>query len=91
MIGACNSLLHNNILYSSAVAFCGMVGYSAYAPTKFALRGLADCLRNELVGSGVKVSIFYPSNMDTPGFAVENKTKPAETSVCMIELQLYKT
>ena len=33
---------------SSAVAFGGMVGYSPYAPSKFALRGLADCLRNEL-------------------------------------------
>eukprot|EP00047_Mylnosiga_fluctuans_P008485 m.7514 g.7514 ORF g.7514 m.7514 type:complete len:165 (-) comp2198_c0_seq1:51-545(-) len=67
------------ILVSSAVALCSMVGYSSYAPTKFALRGLADSLRNELVASNIKVTIFYPSNMDTPGFAEENKTKPAET------------
>jgi NAD(P)-dependent dehydrogenase (short-subunit alcohol dehydrogenase family) len=29
----------------------GMVGYSQYAPSKYALRGLADCLRNELLVS----------------------------------------
>lgn len=67
------------VLVSSAVALCGMVGYTPYAPSKFALRGLADSLRNELAGSGVRVTIFYPSNMDTPGFATENKTKPKET------------
>jgi 3-dehydrosphinganine reductase len=58
-----------------------MVGYSSYAPTKFALRGLADSLRNELCGTGVGVSIFYPSNMATPGFEQENRTKPRETAV----------
>lgn len=26
----------------------GFAGYSTYAPTKFALRGLADTLRNEV-------------------------------------------
>jgi 3-dehydrosphinganine reductase len=28
---------------------------------------------------GIKVSIFYPANMKTPGFDEENKTKPEET------------
>jgi NAD(P)-dependent dehydrogenase (short-subunit alcohol dehydrogenase family) len=28
----------------------GMVGYSAYCPSKFAVRGLAECLRNEVSG-----------------------------------------
>jgi hypothetical protein len=27
----------------------------------------------------VTITMFYPSNMDTPAFAVENLTKPAET------------
>jgi hypothetical protein len=30
----------------------GFVGYSTYAPTKYALRGLADTLRNEARRSG---------------------------------------
>eukprot|EP00048_Salpingoeca_helianthica_P017522 m.237678 g.237678 ORF g.237678 m.237678 type:complete len:319 (+) comp21272_c0_seq1:50-1006(+) len=68
------------VLVSSAVALCSMSGYSAYAPTKFALRGLADALRNELAANRVAVTIFYPSNINTPGFEAENKTKPAETT-----------
>ena len=37
------------VLVSSAVIFSGMVGYASYAPSKQALRGLCDCLRNELL------------------------------------------
>lgn len=30
------------------VLSAGFAGYTSYAPTKWALRGLADCLRNEV-------------------------------------------
>lgn len=68
------------ILVSSAVCFAPMVGYSTYAPSKFALRGLGECLRNELQRYNIQVTMFYPSNMDTPAFAQENLTKPVETT-----------
>ena len=42
-------------------------GYSSYAPTKWALRGLADCLHNELQGTGVAVSVSYPPDMGGGG------------------------
>jgi NAD(P)-dependent dehydrogenase (short-subunit alcohol dehydrogenase family) len=35
-------------------------GYSSYAASKWALRGMADCLRNELLGTGVEISVAYP-------------------------------
>ena len=35
----------------------GFMGYSSYAPTKWALRGLADTLRNELIGFGIAVQV----------------------------------
>lgn len=35
-------------------------GYSSYAPSKWAVRGLADCLHNELQGTGVHISVAYP-------------------------------
>lgn len=38
------------VIIASALALLGMSGYSAYAPSKFALRGFADCMRNELQG-----------------------------------------
>lgn len=40
------------VIVASMSGFVGMAGFSTYAPTKFALRGLADCLRNE-VGLGI--------------------------------------
>uniref|UniRef100_A0A7S0IX00 Ketoreductase domain-containing protein n=1 Tax=Calcidiscus leptoporus TaxID=127549 RepID=A0A7S0IX00_9EUKA len=43
------------IIVASACAVVSFLGYSSYAPTKFALRGLADALRNELIGFGVSV------------------------------------
>ena len=35
-------------LVASTMALMGFVGYSSYAPSKWAVRGLGDCLRNEV-------------------------------------------
>ena len=67
------------IFVASAAAVVSFLGYSSYAPTKYALRGFADSLRNELRGFGVRISIAYPPDTDTPGFKKENETKPKET------------
>jgi len=73
---------HGHIsLVSSMAGYFGVIGYSAYAPAKFALVGLAEVLRHELKPAGIDVSILFPPDMDTPGFANENKTKPAETLI----------
>eukprot|EP00743_Colponemidia_sp_Colp-15_P006429 GILK01006919.1.p1 GENE.GILK01006919.1~~GILK01006919.1.p1 ORF type:complete len:327 (-),score=45.05 GILK01006919.1:24-1004(-) len=66
-------------IVTSACAMAAFSGYTQYCATKFALRGFSDCLRNEMRAHGVDVSIFFPSNMDTPGFAEENKQKPEDT------------
>lgn len=65
-------------LVASPCSIIGFLGYSSYAPSKFALRGLGDCLRNELVGFNINIHIAYPPDTDTPGFEEENKTKPQE-------------
>eukprot|EP00002_Diphylleia_rotans_P040134 TRINITY_DN945_c0_g1_i1.p1 TRINITY_DN945_c0_g1~~TRINITY_DN945_c0_g1_i1.p1 ORF type:complete len:343 (-),score=83.18 TRINITY_DN945_c0_g1_i1:80-1108(-) len=67
------------VFVSSAASMAGFIGYSAYTPTKFALRGLADCLRNELRLYGIQVRIFFPSAMKTPGYEREEQIKPEET------------
>lgn len=46
--------------HSSAASPLLLPGYSSYAPSKWAVRGLADCLHNELQGTGVHVSVAYP-------------------------------
>lgn len=67
------------VIVSSGAALVGLFGYTAYSPTKFALRGLAESLRAELKSTGVRVAIVYPPDTDTPQLAEENLTKPAET------------
>lgn len=64
------------VFFSSTAGLMGISGYSTYCPTKFALRGLADTLRNELCPHNIDVSVVYPPDTDTPGFAQENLTKP---------------
>jgi 3-dehydrosphinganine reductase len=65
---------------SSAAGFLAPFGYSAYSPAKYAVRGFSDVLRLELKPLGLRVSVAFPPDMDTPGMANENKTKPFETS-----------
>jgi 3-dehydrosphinganine reductase len=67
-------------LVSSTAGIIGVYGYSAYAPTKFALRGLGETLRSELKPHGIAVTVAYPPDTDTPGFALENQRKPAATA-----------
>jgi 3-dehydrosphinganine reductase len=66
-------------LISSGAGLLGIYGYSVYAPTKFALRGLADTLRSELRREGIGVSIAYPPDTDTPMLHEEIKEAPPET------------
>jgi len=67
------------VLISSGAGLMGIYGYTSYSPSKFALRGLAECLRGELRQHGVGVSIVYPPDTDTPQLEEENRTKPLET------------
>ena len=67
------------VIVSSGAGLVGLFGYTAYSPTKFALRGLAESLRAELKSTGVRVAIVYPPDTDTPQLVEENRTKPAET------------
>lgn len=67
------------VVVCSGVGLIGLYGYSAYSPTKFALRGLAESLRGELKPLGISISVVYPPDTDTPQLAQENLTKPVET------------
>jgi 3-dehydrosphinganine reductase len=78
------------VLISSGAGLHGFFGYTAYAPSKFALRGLAEALRAELADTGVRVSIVYPPDTDTPQLAAENRTKPVETKAVTAGGGLWK-
>ena len=64
---------------SSTLGLMGLVGYSAYAGSKYAITGFYDCLRQDLLKDGVQVSVMFPADVDTPQLAEENKIKPPET------------
>jgi 3-dehydrosphinganine reductase len=68
------------VLVSSTAGLVGVFGYSAYAPAKFAVRGLAETLRPELAPHGIVVACAYPPDTRTPGVDRENELKPAETA-----------
>ena len=64
---------------SSTAGYLSFYGYSQYSPSKYALRALADCLRQELSEFGIKVHCYFVSTIDTPGYQKECETKPAIT------------
>eukprot|EP00823_Brevimastigomonas_motovehiculus_P009658 TRINITY_DN9377_c0_g1_i1.p1 TRINITY_DN9377_c0_g1~~TRINITY_DN9377_c0_g1_i1.p1 ORF type:complete len:360 (-),score=68.04 TRINITY_DN9377_c0_g1_i1:135-1214(-) len=66
------------LFVGSMAGSCGLVGYSAYAPSKAALHGLAEVLSMELRARNILVSLVMPPDTKTPGFEVENQTKPIE-------------
>jgi short-subunit dehydrogenase len=64
---------------ASLAGLIGVFGYADYAAAKFAVVGLSEVLRSELASHGIAVSVLCPPDTDTPGFARENTSKPAET------------
>jgi 3-dehydrosphinganine reductase len=65
---------------SSAAGLVGVFGFGAYAPSKYAVRGLMDVLRAEVEAKGVYVGCAFPPDTLTPGFETENLIKPPETA-----------
>lgn len=64
---------------SSMAGFLGVFGYCDYAASKFAIVGFSETLKSELRRYNISVHVLCPPDTDTPGFATENLTKPAET------------
>jgi len=58
------------VIVSSIVGKRGVPYMGAYAATKFAQVGLAECLRAELAGTRIHVSVVYPVSTDTEFFDV---------------------
>lgn len=66
------------VFIGSMAGLVGVHGYSAYSPSKFAVRGLAEVISMELKPYNIQVSICNPPDVDTPMYELENKTKPEE-------------
>ena len=68
------------VLVSSGAGLFGIYGYAAYAPSKFAVRGLAEVLRVELAEHGIAVTLACPPDTDTPQLAAERAARPEATA-----------
>ena len=75
-ISSINDDIIDIICVGSCLGIIGSIGYTSYCPTKFALKGLLDSLKHELLNTKLNLHYYGPSNMLTPGLVQENKTKP---------------
>lgn len=57
----------------------GIYGYTAYAPSKFAVVGFSQALRAELKPHGVRVTVAHPPDTDTSMLRDEQALRPPET------------
>lgn len=65
---------------ASMATYFNFYGLSVYSATKAGLLAFSKALRNELVSTGVKVSLLLPPDTDTPGLQNENLVKPKITA-----------
>ncbi|XP_022901252.1 3-ketodihydrosphingosine reductase [Onthophagus taurus] len=78
------------VLTGSQASLLGIYGYTTYAATKFALRGLAEALAMELKHYNIHVTLALPPDTNTPGFQEENKSKPEETRLITESAGIYQ-
>lgn len=71
------------IMTTSVVAFYTIPGYAPYAPGKWAIRGLADTISQEVLmyPQNVKVHVVYPGTILSAGYEHEMLTKPEITTI----------
>ena len=71
------------IIVSSIVGKRGVPYMGAYAATKFAQVGLAECLRAELAGTDIHVSVVFPISTETEFFDVMTRETGATVTRAM--------
>lgn len=69
------------LVVSSVVGKRGTPNYSAYSGSKFALHGIVEALRPEILGSGVTVGIVCPSSTETEFDAKKVRSGPPQRRV----------
>ncbi|XP_071172653.1 3-ketodihydrosphingosine reductase-like isoform X1 [Mytilus edulis] len=78
------------VFISSQAGQLGLFGYTGYAASKFALRGLAESLQMEVRPYNIYVTVAHPPDTETPGFEEEERNKPEETKLISGTSGLFK-
>ncbi|QPB18719.1 SDR family NAD(P)-dependent oxidoreductase [Rhizobium sp. 007] len=71
------------MVVSSGAALIGLHGYAAYCASKSALKGFAEAVQAEAVGTGIRVSICFPPDTLTPQYQREMTMRPWQAEVLM--------
>lgn len=66
------------VFVNSGAGMHGIAGHAVYAAVKHALRGLADSLRDEVRGEGVKVTTVFPGPTRTAMLAADQSLRDAQ-------------
>lgn len=71
------------IMTASVLALYTIPGYAPYSPSKWAMRGLADTISQEVMmyPQNVKVHVVFPGTILSPGYAREILTTPEITTI----------
>jgi len=77
------------VFVSSMCGLMSFYGYSAYSASKFALVGLAEALQMELEQYGIRITVSFPPDTETPGLEAENRLKPPATAEISKSGSLY--
>jgi 3alpha(or 20beta)-hydroxysteroid dehydrogenase len=72
---------------SSVEGLAGMPGCTAYAATKWAIRGMTKCAAMELGGRGIRVNSVHPGMIDTPMTRVHGGDAAMEFGASRIPLR----
>ncbi len=64
------------IVTGSNLGFTGTARGSIYSATKFAIQGMVSSIRQELMGSGVKLGTINPGSVDTEWFSNHDRDIP---------------
>lgn len=78
------------VFLSSVGGQLGVYGFSAYSPSKYAVRGFAEVLFHELRPYDIGVSLVFPPDTETPGYENENKNKPEICRIISEQAGLWK-
>lgn len=68
------------VFVGSFLGYTSFVGYTPYSPGKFALRGLTDALRSEMILHDISVHLYMSGGIDSPGHVNEQVAKPRITN-----------
>ncbi|MCK5098694.1 MAG: SDR family oxidoreductase [Desulfobacteraceae bacterium] len=76
---------------ASIAGFVGIFGYTDYCASKYGIIGFSEALKSKLKKYNIMVSVLCPPDTDTPGFELENATKPEETKAISAHAKLLTT